>query len=232
MKNLIIFISITFSHQVLAQNGWYVDFGIGNAVNKKQDINIYQVNHDDILLKDVQFSSHGFQAPILYTIRIGKENIGLKNYWELEHIHHKLYIDDIQSINSKLTKFEITDGYNLFLINKVFEHTEIKHAMFRLGIGTIYTHPDIHFDDDQDGQTDRTNFERGNGVFPTIWKDGYHWGGYAIQASIAKQWKIKQFRIAAELKAYHGAANIPVDDGHVFVPTTSANASLVLGYSF
>lgn len=208
---------------------WHIDFGFGNAWNAKQNLIIYQGNHPDFHIQDVTLETHGGTPPLYYSLKVAKwEN---NSAWEIEHTHHKVYLDNSSSYDSRLYRFEITDGYNLFMLNRV-KPMKWENTYYRLGVGTVIAHPDIHFDDNSDGVEDRTNFQRGDGAFPAIWKDGYRWGGYAIQAAIQKSFPINdKNRISIEGKLVNGAIYLSVDDGHVYVPNNSIHFVVSYGYT-
>jgi hypothetical protein len=223
---LLLFVSIT----AFAETNWFVRFGIGESANAPQSFTIEQTNTEDMVVENGRFSSRGLERPWLYALRIGA--LGETTGWELELIHHKLHLDDSRSYDPRLAHFEITHGYNFFLINHIRLSQRWQGVEYRLGAGTNYVHPDVRFDDDLDGRVDRSNYVTGNNVLLSDWRVGYHWGGYAVQASVAKTWMREGWALMVEPKLHHNQVTVPVDDGQVSLANTSLGLYVSLGYQF
>jgi hypothetical protein len=216
---------------VSAEVHWTIDFGVGEAVNAPQSYTIAQETYEDIRVNDGKLTSRGLERPPLYTARIGRVN-SMGRGWELEFIHHKLFLDNPTQYDPRLHKFEITHGFNMFLLNRTLQSKRWPGIEYRLGVGTNYVHPDVRFDDDLDGSPDRNNYVSGNNVLLDDWRVGYHWGGYAVHASIAKVWQLKHWRFTVEPKFYHSGLTFPVNDGYVELTNSSASVYVSAGYQF
>ena len=145
------------------------EISLGEAFNLEQRVTINQGSES--IAFDVGFKTNGLSSPQYYSIRYIK---GSKDdRIEIELIHHKLYVED--NLPDEIQHFEITDGYNLLMINK----SMMVGYDFRLrfGIGTVVSHPDIMVNGE-------TNYIRGGGLIPKFWEDGYHWSGVSMQASV------------------------------------------------
>ena len=185
-----------------------VDISLGEAFSINQRLSIIN-SQDDIIEFDAIFKTNGLKIPYYYSIRFIKE---LKTInVEIEHIHHKLYVE--QNLPNRVSKFEVTDGYNLFLINLSDNITD--YFSYRVGIGTVVSHPDIIVD----GQT---NYIRGGGAIPKVWFDGYHWSGISTQisgfykSSISDKWSYQ-----IEAKLIYANTVVPIEEGEVELPNTS-----------
>lgn len=214
----------------ICDSNWFVRFGIGEALNAPQSFTIEQNSSESLIIEDARFSSRGLERPWLYAFRIGK--LDDHSGWELELIHHKLHLDNPRSYDPRLANFEITHGYNFFLINHIRRSQHWQGVEYRLGAGTNYVHPDVRFDDDLDGNVDRSNYLTGNNFLLADWRVGYHWGGYALQASIAKTWQQGGWVAMIEPKLHHNHVAVPVDDGEVSLANTSLGLYVSLGYQF
>ena len=194
-----------------------VDISIGNAFNLDQDLSIHRQGKEDINF-NASFRTAGLKSPQYYSIRFSKEILS-KNF-EFEIIHHKLYLDG--SSPSEIQKFEVTDGYNLILVN--FTNNIYNNLNYRIGLGTIVSHPDIIIED-------KTNYVQGGGLIPKFWADGYNWDGISSQLSIFLNNRLNEkINYNLEGKLVMANTNIPVVDGNFDLPNLSFH--LLLGISF
>ena len=197
--------------------GASIDISIGDAFSLSQDLKVKRDGLDDIDF-NASFKTNGLQSPQYYSIRFRKDVVG--KTLECEFIHHKLYVHD--NLPDEIEKFEITDGFNLLLVNL---HKMINQSLgYRIGIGTVVTHPDIIID----GETD---YVEGGGLIPKFWTDGYHWGGLSSQLSIFLNKKLNnKLHYNIEGKAVVANASIPVRNGGFDLPNISFH--ILLGISF
>ncbi len=191
----------------------------GAVFNSKEDLRIKQDGFEDILVDDANFKTKPFSGAPYYGIRLSR----WKNNraWEIEHIHQKLYLDNLPP---DVQRFEISDGYNLFLINHAW-HIYKKYIL-RAGAGTVISHPDIKV-------RGKTNFERGGGFIPLIWKDGYRCCGITGQISLAREIKINnKIFLNPEIKITHSRQDVPIANGSVQVHNTALHVDFGFGYTF
>ena len=191
----------------------------GAVFNSKEDLRIKQDGEEDITINNAEFKTKPMSDPPYYGIRLSRWNNN--KAWEIEHIHQKLYLDNLPP---DVQQFEITDGYNLFLINRAWQFH--KKYVVRLGAGTVISHPDIKV-------RGKTNFKRGGGAIPKIWTDGYRCCGITGQVSLAREIKIfKKIFLNPEIKLTHSRADVPIADGSVQVNNTAVHLNFGLGYNF
>ena len=191
----------------------------GAVFNSKEDLHIKQDGFEDILVDDAKFKTKPFSGAPYYGIRLSR----WKNNraWEIEHIHHKLYLDDLPP---DVQKFEISDGYNLFLINHAWKL--YNKYVLRVGAGAVISHPDITV-------RGKTNFKRGGGAIPVIWSDGYRCCGITGQLSIAREINLyKKLFLNPEIKITHSRQDVPIADGSVQVHNTALHLDFGFGYNF
>jgi len=196
--------------------GLSFDLSLGDACSVDQNITVARQDASDINFR-ASFKTNGLKSPQYYSIRLG-EYINNKNL-EFEFIHHKLYVEDLPLV---IDKFEVTDGYNLFLINIV--NNLKRDIYYRIGVGTVVVHPDITIDGE-------TNYVKGGGLIPKFWTDGYHWGGISSQISLFYEKKIaSKIQFNLETKFVYARTSIPVVGGNFILPNLSFH--FLAGLSF
>tara|TARA_B100000029_G_scaffold505065_2_gene585087 strand:+ start:750 stop:1397 length:648 start_codon:yes stop_codon:yes gene_type:complete len=210
--NIFFIILWALIHSFIWADGF--EISLGEAFNLEQRLTVNQGSESIVF--DADFKTNGFSSPQYYSLRYIK---GSKDdRVEFELIHHKLYVES--GLPDQIQNFEITDGYNLLMINKsMMVGYDFR---FRFGIGTVVSHPDIMVN----GQT---NYVRGGGLIPKFWADGYHWSGISMQASV--NYPIPITEIASmniEGKLLYAWSRIPISGGYVNVPNLSFH--VLLGY--
>lgn len=199
---------------------WQISMGLGGSVNKNENLTIKQDIGSDIDFQ-AKFHSRPFTTPFYYGMRVGR--VKGDTAWELEHIHQKLYIDELPK---QVQHFEITDGYNLFYLNYAKQlKQDIK---IRMGGGVVVAHPQITVNGVE-------TYQKGGGMIPKIWdkSSGYQWAGVSAQASIEKSFVIHdKLSISAEAKITHSQADIDLVNGSVKVPNTAFHGLVWLNYQF
>lgn len=197
-------------------------FFLGTSFSKNETLTIKQDGYQDITLDNVEFSTKPFESPPYYGIRLSKWRDG--SAWELEHIHQKIYIDDLPP---DVQHFEITDGYNLFLVNRAWQLEKL-HVIARAGAGLVIAHPQITV-------RGESNHVSGGGAIPTIWDadSGYQWTGPAAQLSLEKEFRIDtHWLFNIEGKISHANADIDIEGGSVSVPNTAVHLIAGIKYDF
>ena len=146
-----------------------VDVSLGEALNFKQQVKINDSTFE------AAPKTKGFKNPQYYSIRLRSNKL------EFELIHHKLYFDE--GLPDYIKHFELTDGYNLVMLNYISPF--IGNLNYRLGVGVPVVHPDITIQGDFVNLEDSKRiFERGGGLIPQFWKDGYYPGGFTSQIGL------------------------------------------------
>ena len=185
-----------------------LELSLGEAFSLDQSLTIKRTQNEDISF-NASFKTNGLKSPQYYSIRFIK-SLKDRNI-EFELIHHKLYIE--QNLPDSVSRFEITDGYNLLLLN--ISDNITGHFSYRFGIGTVVAHPYIVVGGE-------TNYIEGGGLIPKFWGDGYHWGGISTQisgfykSSLSDKWSYQ-----IETKLIYANAVIPIEGGEVELPNTS-----------
>jgi hypothetical protein len=194
----------------------------GTVYNMKEDIVIRQSGELDIKIDNANLKSHPQTTPFYYGYRFSrwyKDNTA----WEFEHIHQKLYIDNSNEVHPDVQKWEITDGFNFFTLNKAWKKTDL-NLIYRLGGGFVIAHPDITV-------RNKTNHKRGNGALH--FGEGYHLSGFVLQTSVQKIFTLnKDWFYSTELKITYAKANVPIADGNVDVQNRAIHLDFGIGYKF
>jgi len=197
------------------------DISLGSTYNFSSDITIDSQIPDG---QNFKFSSkpstYGFKSPQYYSLRFRFQKK------ELELIHHKLYFED--SLPGEVSHFEITDGYNMLMINILSPINRDKSPdifSFRFGLGMVIAHPDVTVNDNRFYQT-------GGGLIPTVWTDGYQVSGLCSQLGFnINKFFNNNFSLNAETKISYARASIDLGEQYKLnVPNLAIH--FLMGISF
>lgn len=208
--------------QLNAKEGWEVVLNFGTSFSKDETLIIKDSLGTDIVLNNANLKTKPFTTPFYYGIRVGKwENNAA---WEFEHIHQKIYIDDLPA---DVQHFEITDGYNLFYFNRAW-NLEKYGVIARVGAGFVVAHPQITVRDVE-------TYTQGGGAIPMIWDtdSGYQWAGLSAQVAVEKEFQIHEnWYVSLEGKLTHSSSDIDLKNGSVEVPNTALHLNCGIKYHF
>lgn len=180
---------------------------LGAAYDFKTHLEITQSGQSDIGL-GASYSTKPFTTPFYYDVRYGRWNKEGTHGWEIELLHHKLYLDNNPP---EVQHFEITHGYNFLMYNNA--HTNYG-AIWRIGGGPIITH------------TEST-------VRGLVHETDYQLAGAGIQFSVGKRWYFsRQFYGALEGKLTGAYARVSVANGRANVPNVAIHGLFGIGYAF
>ncbi|MCX7817396.1 MAG: hypothetical protein N2317_07805 [Syntrophales bacterium] len=183
----------------------------GTAYNFKTRHVIRQDGADTVRF-NAKYDTKAFETPVYWSLRAGLWD--KKNSWELELVHHKLYL---KNNPPGVEHFSITHGFNLLTVNRAWL---FPWFIGRLGGGVVVTHPEstIH------GKT----FEQSGGII-----DGYYISGPTAQVALEKRLYIgKNLFLSAEGKFTLSWVRVPVKDGHSELWNSAVHALLGIGYDF
>lgn len=210
LKVLVLGAAVASSAAFAKKDGYEFSAGTGSAWSYEEDITIKRDGEKDIDLGLVNFDTNPFKSPLYYDLRVSKWKDN--SAWEIELIHHKIYAKkgDLNTSNTEVSKFEITDGYNLLYGNYAQEVSPGNIARF--GVGLVIPHPDVII-----------NGERSHGP--------YQLGGVAFQAGIEHEFPINDsFIFSIEGKMTYSYAKINIDNGSSIVPNTAAHLQFHIKY--
>lgn len=221
MKYFILLLSLISLSAIADDSHWQIAIGLGGSVNQDKTLTIQQDNQPNLTF-DATFESKPFTKPFYYGLKVS--HLQNNSAWEFEHLHQKLYVDDLPT---NIQHFEITDGYNLFYVNRSWLLPD-DNLRIRVGAGAVVAHPQITVNGVE-------TYKKGGGAIPTIWNNdsGYQWAGISAQVGLEKSFTINDnLSISAEAKITHSQATIDLENGSVKVPNTALHGLVWLNYQF
>ncbi|QKI90100.1 hypothetical protein [Thiomicrorhabdus xiamenensis] len=209
------------SAQAKELSDWYFTGSLGGSISMNEDVTIKDTG-GDIEIKDAELKTKPFTAPPYYAVKIGKN---LHGNWEgyaleFEHIHQKIYIDDLPA---DVQHYEITDGFNLFYLNLKRELGD-GYAV-RAGAGFVLAHPQITVRNTE-------TYTQGGGALPI--GEGYQVAGPSMQIAAEKSFEInKNWALVPEVKlTYSPNAKIDLENGSTELSNTAVHFLLGMRYQF
>jgi len=200
-----------------------ISFATGGAYNIPLPLIIRQDGYPKIRVGAAHYDTKPFVPPPYYDIRYSRW-MDSKTAWELEFIHHKLYLSNTPQ---DVQEFTITNGYNLFFANMAFKETLYKsliHFIWRFGVGPTFTHPE---------STIRNKRFDERGGLPWFDTDGYFVSGLAGQAAVEFDLAIfKMLNFFVEGKFIPSFSTVPINSGRADVYTIGLHGVFGLKASF
>lgn len=212
MKTLIFigtFISLLLP-ATFAQSWWSFELHGGEVYNVPMPLTIKQQSYPDIKLT-ARYHSESLTLPVYWDWRFSH----WKNdkSWEIEAIHHKLYLDNT---TPEVQKFNISHGFNLLMVNRGFDK---KTFRYRAGIGVVLAHPESNV----------RGKEFGNST--DSWDMGYYLSGPVLNLAINKPIRLGgRFYLNAEAKTTLAYAHIKIAQGHANVCNLAFHLIMGIGY--
>jgi hypothetical protein len=207
---LIILVFIVFSFSaLLAQPHWSVELQGGGVYNLPMPLIIRQNGFQDIKLT-ARYSTEPFTLPIYYDLRFSRWQNGKS--WELEMIHHKLYLDNT---TQEVQKFNISHGFNILFVNRGIE---VNSFRYRAGVGMVIAHPESRIRGQEFGSSTDDN------------DLGYFLSGPALNVAAGRPFYLgEKFFINAEAKTTMAYSSIKIAQGRADVYNISFQLLLGAG---
>jgi hypothetical protein len=194
-----------------AQEGWAVELSGGSAFQLATPLTIRQAGEPEIDVT-ARWETRPLRDAPYYALRLGRWSHG--RAWELELLHHKLYLDDPPA---EVQRFEISHGFNLVALLRAVPRGAV---LWRLGGGLVIAHPETTIRG-RAAPEDATNLG-----------GGYHLAGGVLQTSIGARRPLgRHFHVAAEAKLTLAYAEVPVAGGEATVPNVAIHGLLGFGCS-
>ena len=216
MKKILFFLLISAGlnmQQIFPQSRWTFELSSGIPLNIPFPLSIYQDNEATIKINSAKFYSEPFVLPPYWDWRFSRT--GSKNFWELEAIHHKLYLD---TRHPDIQRFSISHGFNIFTVNYGWL---IKKFRVKIGAGTVFSHPET--------EIRNKKFEDSGNFLNTV----YHISGPIVNMGINRRWyMLKRWFCNVEIKNTFAYTAIPVAEGHANFFTSTFHFTAGLGYDF
>jgi len=188
-----------------------IQFFGGFAYNFSLPLVIRQEGKDNIRLS-ADYDTKPFDTPIYWSLRAGKW--GEKDGWEIELLHHKLYL---KNNPPEVEHFTVTHGFNLLTLNRAWKRANF---IWRAGAGVVVAHPESAVR----GKT----FSQEGGLF-----EGYYLAGPTLQVAVEKRFPLfKSFFLCLEGKYTLSWAHIPVEEGKADLWNSAIHGLIGLGYNF
>lgn len=190
---------------------WTIEVFGGTSQSLPTPLTFHQRGLPDISLT-AHYETRPFYSAPYYAYRIGywRENSALM----FEFIHHKVYL---QNPPANVQHFEITHGYNLFVITRGWRKG--RHTILTLGAGPIIGHPESEV-------RGRKFPEDGRGMF----SDGYFFAGGTVVGGLGQRYHLtKDLFVSGEAKLSASYAHMPIQGGHAVVPNVAAHFHLGVG---
>lgn len=192
---------------------WSVELLGGTAVNVPMSLRIRQRGTPDLRFV-ARYETRPWEGSPYYAYRVSRWSQP-ERAWELELVHHKLYLDDPPS---EIQRFEITHGFNLLLLNRAVRRSGL---VLRAGAGVVVAHPESIVRGRALGSD-----EGGLG-------GGYHLAGPAVQLALARRIRLGGgWALTVEGKATGAYARVPVADGRATVANVAAHGLAGVAYTW
>ena len=192
-------LSLTLGSGVLqAKENWVLSLGTGLALNQSSDIVLDMDDGSEINLNSVNWHSKPFTSPLYYNVRLSKW--ADEHAYEFEFIHHKLYAES-SALNNRVSRLEITDGYNLLYGNYAYLFKE--NWVARAGLGITLPHPDVTVDGN-----------RSHGP--------YQVAGVTVQFALEREFPVSDtYLFGIESKVTYAYSDMDLDDGSMTISNTA-----------
>ena len=198
--------ALLLSVPTLAEERCSVELLLGGALNAPTALAIDQEGESSIEI-DADYATKPFEFPVYYALRLAR--LRARGAWELQFIHHKIHL---QNTTEEVERFEITDGFNIFTVNRAFPAGPVD---LRVGVGVVIAHTDSRIR----GQSPS---DRG------ILDSGYELGGPAILAGAGKRLRLSE-RWIGTLETQVTLARARVSVAHGEAATTNVAFHVMFG---
>jgi len=190
------------------QSRWSFELHGGEVYNVPMPLKIIQKGFPELKLT-ARYNTEALTLPVYWDWRLSKWKNNKS--WELEAIHHKLYLDNT---TEEVEKFNISHGFNMIFVNRGFEKNKLR---YRTGLGLVLVHPESKI----------RGREFGNST--EDWDMGYYLTGPAVNLAINRPLKLGgRFYFNAEGKTTFAYSRIKIADGHANVYNLALH--LILGF--
>lgn len=190
---LLLFLIFLYHGLLPAQECWSFELMGAGVYNVPLPLTIRQHGQPELRIT-ARFRSEPFVLPVYYNARLSRWQD--ERSWELEFIHHKLYLDNT---TAEIQKFNISHGFNLLFVNRGFNRQQFR---YRVGAGVGIAHPESKVRDLTFGSsTDDHDL-------------GYYLSGPALQGSVNRRFYLgERFFVNAEAKTTFSYASVKVAQG-------------------
>ncbi|WP_243349415.1 hypothetical protein [Parabacteroides sp. FAFU027] len=209
---LLALIGVGFCPVAFSQSSYSLEIQSGVVANIPLPLVIHQTNQPDFSFI-AKYRTEPLEVPYYYDFRLSRWH---ENYsWELELIHHKIYLENP---NSEITRFAISHGFNMLILNRGID---LRGNILRAGIGMVVAHPEFII---RGVEFDENRGWLGEGYVPS---------GLAIQMGYSQHLKItERFFVNLEAKTTFGYARLNQNEISVDTYNWAFHLNLGPGYYF
>jgi len=189
------------------RSGWSAEALIGDAFNFNSRTHIDYANSDVALNGD--YHTHGFEAPLHYTVRIARWHGD--RAWELQLMHHKVYL---QNRPQGVDALSVSHGFNIVSLNRAFAADPWR---LRVGLGPVIAHPEAQ-------------------IGAVSYDGPYELAGAAVLGAVGAQFTLTpKLSIVGELAATFGYIDVHphgAPDLNFSIRNPALHAQVGVGYRF
>lgn len=191
------------------QSRWSFELHGGEVYNVPMPLKIAQEGFSDLKLT-ARYHTEALTLPVYWDCRISKWKSNKS--WELEAIHHKLYLENT---TPEVEKFNISHGFNMIFVNRGFEKNKFR---YRTGLGMVLVHPESKI----------RGLEFGNST--DDWDLGYYLTGPVLNLAVSKPIKLSgRFYANVEGKTTCAYSRIKIANGHADVYNLALHLNIGFG---
>ncbi len=193
-----------------AAKSWTFELFAGTSWSAPTPLTIWQSGQPDIVTM-AHYSTKPWTGSPYYAVRIARWKG--KKAWAFDLTHQKLYLDDPPA---DVQHFEVTHGYNLLHISRVWD---VNEWLLSVGGGVVFTHPE--------------NTVRNLDFYPEsggTLGGGYYLDGVSVMGAVGRHVTIAGPLFATGLGKFTlSNATVRVVDGGAEVPNVAFHFNLGLG---
>lgn len=184
---------------------WTLEAFGGSAANVNTTLTVRQEGQPELEVP-ARWATRAFTSPFYWNVRAGRS--GPRGGWELELLHHKIYLDNP---TPEVSRFEITHGFNMVTLQR----TWIRSGwVFRAGAGALVAHTE---------STVRGLRDAGS----------YELAGPALQVGVGRRFPFtRHFFGALEGKVTYAHAKVSVEGGKASASNVAFHGLFGLGVGF
>ena len=184
---------------------WTLEAFAGAAANVNTPLTVRQDGQPELEVP-AHWATRPFTSPFYWNLRVGRS--GPRGGWELELLHHKIYLDNP---TVEVSRFEITHGFNMVTLQR----TWIRSGwVLRAGAGALVAHTE---------STVRGLRDSGS----------YQIAGPAFQVGVGRRFPFtRHFFGALEGKVTYAHAKVSIESGKASTSNVAFHGLFGLGVAF
>jgi len=210
LNSIIVLFFTTYQINCIAQRTVNFEVLSGPVYNFPSKLIVVQDGFETIK-HDAYYISKPFKLPPYYDFRLSLWHKD-SSAWGLKFTHHKLYLTNS---TPAIWHFEITHGYNIFSITRIWKRKEFT---LNTAFGAIIANPQ---------STIRGMYFQGGGFL----NRGYYLSGIVGEAAVGKRLKItKNWYLSGEIRFTAAWAKVKINSGYAEVPNAAIHFLVGTGY--